>query len=218
MLRLLVIAVVTLILNWVNTNGENVLFQVVTDVLREDAEAAGLADDEARQLFIRDGTAAFYNSFFFWVNLVALLVQSLLASRLLKYGGFGTIFLLLPVVALLSYSAIYLFQVLLVLKVMKVAENATDYSINNTARHVLWLPIDGAVTYRAKPTIDSLFARLGDGLAALTVVVGTYWIVLPLAGYVALNIALVLTWLVLGVWIVRRHARILGGQGLDAED
>ena len=67
-------------------------------------------------------------------------MQALVVSRLLKYGGFAVVFLLLPVISLLTYSAMALLPLLLVVRVMKTAENATAYSINNTARHVLWLP------------------------------------------------------------------------------
>jgi hypothetical protein len=58
--------------------------------------------------------------------------------------------LLLPVISLISYTAMWIVPVLGVVKVMKIAENATDYSINNTARHVLWLPVPG-MTYQASP-------------------------------------------------------------------
>ncbi len=213
---LLAVALVTLLLNWVNTNGENLLFQVVQTMLEADAAAAGLAiGEDAGLRFVRDATTAFYGSFFFWVNVVALLLQSLVASRLLKHGGFAAVFLLLPVISLLSYAAMALVPLLGVIKAMKVAENATDYSLNNTARHVLWLPFAGAVTFRAKPTIDSLFVRLGDGLAALTALVGVRMLAASLEGYFLLNIALVALWLGLGVWIVGRHRRICREVGVD---
>ena len=47
---------------------------------------------------------------------------------------------MLPVIALVSYTTMALLPVLAIVKVMKVAENATDYSINNTARHVALAP------------------------------------------------------------------------------
>ena len=72
--------------------------------------------------------------------------------------------------------------------------DATDYSIANTARHVLWIPMPGEVTYKGKPTVDTLFVRLGDGLAALTVLVGVQLLGLAVAGYFVLNIGLVVVW------------------------
>jgi AAA family ATP:ADP antiporter len=160
--------------------------------------------------YVRDGTTAFYGNFFFWVNLVALFLQSIVASRMLKFGGFGSVFLLLPVIALGSYSVIALLPILWVVKLMKIAENATDYSINNMARHVLWLPIPSDVTYKAKPAVDTLFARLGDGLAALTVMFGVQALTLSVASFAAINIVLIGVWLLLAIWIVREHRELTG--------
>ena len=212
---LLAVAVATLLLNWVNTNGENVLFYVVQEALEQQSRAAGLGPDGDGLRFIRDGTTVFYGNFYFWVNLVALLMQGFLASRLLKYGGFGALFLLMPVVALVTYGAMFLVPVLGVIKAMKVVENAADYSVNNTARHVLWLPVEGDVTYRAKPTIDSLFLRLGDGLAAASVLLATRVIRPGLEGFLAASVALVLVWLAVSVWIVFAHRRLAAEGSVD---
>ena len=210
---LLAVAGVTLLLNWVNTNGENLLFRVVQQALEDEARAGGVTEAAAILRFTRDGTTAFYGNFFFWVNTVALLLQALVASRLLKYGGFGPVLLMLPVVALTSYTAMALLPILAIVKVMKIAENATDYSINNTARSVLWLPLPAAVKYKGKPAVDTLFARLGDGLAALTVLVGVQFLALQTATFFAFNVVLVLVWLVLGVVVVRHYGRLRARSG-----
>ena len=157
--------------------------------------------------FVRDGTTAFYGNFYFWVNIAALLLQAFVASRLLKYGGFAAILLILPVIALMSYSVMALLPVLAVVKLMKIAENATDYSLNNTSRHVLWLPVSSAMKFRGKPAIDTLYVRLGDGLAAITVLVGVHLLMLSTQGFFVFNVMLVLCWLVAGVMLVKEHRR-----------
>ena len=134
-----------------NTNGENLLFRVVQEFLAGDAAEQGLTDPEAVLLFTKDGTTAFYANFFFWVNVAALALQAFVASRLLKHGGFGPLLLMMPVVALMSYTAMALVPVLLIVKLMKIAENSVDYSINNTARHVLWVPVSAEEKYKASP-------------------------------------------------------------------
>ena len=48
----------------------------------------------------------------------------------------------------------------------KVAENSTDYSINNTIRNMLFLPCTREQKYSAKQAIDSFFVRMGDVLSA----------------------------------------------------
>ena len=207
---LLTVALVTLLLNWVNTNGENLLFRVVQDALERDAVLAGIRDSTGLLAFTRAGTTTFYGDFYFWVNMTALLLQAIVASRLLKYGGFGALMLALPTVALVSYAAMAVVPVLAVVKSMKIAENATDYSIANTARSVLWLPVSAEHTYKAKPTIDTLFTRIGDGLAALTVMIGVQFLDAATASFFAFTVALVVALLLLSLRLVRLYAELRG--------
>jgi AAA family ATP:ADP antiporter len=204
---LMAAAIVTLLLNWVNTNGENLLFRVIQEMLSARAIELGITDYRSIQEFTRDGTTAFYGNFFFWVNIVALVLQAFVASRLLKYGGFATILLILPVISLLSYTAMALLPILAIVKVMKIAENAADYSLNNTARHVLWLPVSSQMKFHGKPAIDTLFVRLGDGLAALTILIGVQVLDLSTSAYFVFNIGLVLAWIVFAVILIQEHSK-----------
>jgi AAA family ATP:ADP antiporter len=199
------VALVALFTNWVNTNGENVLFRVVQEALSHDVIARGIADKAAIRSFVRDGTTAFYGDFFFWVNTCALVAQAFLASRLLRYGGFAAVLLMLPVISLVSYTAMALVPLMAVVRVMKVAENGTNYSINNTARQVLWLPTTAEMKYQAKPAIDALVVRIGDGLAALTVLVGVHVLDVSTQSLLLANVVLVVAWLAASVVVVREQ-------------
>ena len=55
----------------------------------------------------------------------------------------------------------------------KVAENSTDYSLNNTVRNMLFLPCTHEQKFSAKQAIDSFFVRMGDVLSAVLVFLGT---------------------------------------------
>jgi AAA family ATP:ADP antiporter len=209
---LLSVAAITLLLNWVNTNGENLLFRVVQQALAEDAVKHGVTGLQAVQEYTSSGTTRFYGNFYFWVNVTALVLQAFFASRLLKYGGFGAILMMLPVIALASYTTMALLPVLAVVKLMKVAENSTDYSINNTARQVLWLPVSTEVKFKGKPTIDAMVVRIGDGLAALTAFVGTQIVVLATQTFFALNVGLVLIWIVFAAIVVQEHRKLTSPQ------
>jgi AAA family ATP:ADP antiporter len=207
--RFLIAAAATaLLLNWVNTNGENLLYSVVVEFLQSKVADQGLSDPGAIESFTKDGVAAFYGEFFTWVNSVALVLQALVASRLLKYGGFGVILLMLPVIALMSYAAMALVPVFIVIKMMKIAENSTEYSINNTARNVLWLPTTTEMKFKCKPAIDTVFVRLGDGLAAATVWFGSNIIIFSNQDYFKLNVVLVLIWLWAAVVLIREHRKM----------
>jgi ATP:ADP antiporter, AAA family len=206
---LLMVATATLLLNWVNSNGENLLFRIINEYQTKEFIAMGISDPSLQVKMFQDGIIKFYGHFYFLVNIFALILQALVASRLLKYGGFTAIALALPILVLTSSIALTLLPILSVIKFLKIAENATDYSINNTARQVLWLPLSFDVKFKAKTTIDSLFARLGDGMAAVTVLFGVNFFLFSLQSYFILNAVLVLLWLSCTIYIVRTHRRLM---------
>ena len=90
---------------------------------------------------------------------------------------------------------------------MKIAENATDYSVQNTIRNVLFLPTSREQKYKAKQAIDSFFVRAGDVLSAGLVYVGTTWLALGTTGFARVNLVLALVWVLLAVAIGREYGR-----------
>ena len=69
------------------------------------------------------------------------------------------------------------------------------------------VPVSSAMKFRGKPAIDTLYVRLGDGLAAITVLVGVQLLALSTSGFFVFNVILVLCWLIAGVLLVREHRR-----------
>ena len=63
--------------------------------------------------------------------------------------------------------------------------------------------------YKAKAAIDTLCVRFGDGLAALTVLLGTRVLNIGVEGFIWFNMALIGLWLSLAVLVVREHRRLL---------
>jgi hypothetical protein len=59
--------------------------------------------------------------------------------------------------------------------------------------------------YQAKAAIDTLFVRIGDGLAALTVLIGTRIVTLDMISFVWINVVLILAWIPLAVFLVREN-------------
>jgi AAA family ATP:ADP antiporter len=96
--------------------------------------------------------------------------------------------------------------VLGVVRIAKVLENSTDYSIQNTARHALFLPTTREAKYKAKAAIDTFFWRLGDMLQAGFVLAGT-WLAFTTRQYAWVNMVLVSVWLVLILGIYREHRK-----------
>ena len=185
-----------LMLNWVNTTGEYILGRVVFGM----AEAT-VAAGESGDLSVGDWIGKFYSDFFLIVNIVGVIIQLLLVSRILKYFGVRVALLILPVIAFGGYLLLAFYPVLGVVRWAKTAENATDYSLQNTVRNVLFLPTTREQKYKAKQAIDTFFVRVGDLLSAALVFVGTTWLAFETENFAMFNLALVVIWIVLAVTI-----------------
>jgi AAA family ATP:ADP antiporter len=171
--------------------------------------AQGLADaeDSALRAARSQVIGSFYGNFFFWVNLVGVLVQMFLVSRVFKYLGVRAALFVLPLVAFGGYAAIALVGGLSVLRVAKTAENSIDYSLQNTVKQALFLPTSREAKYKAKAAIDTFFVRFGDTAAAGIVFVGLHFIGLGPRGFALANVALVAIWILLNAGIAREHKK-----------
>ncbi|XYH94851.1 NTP/NDP exchange transporter [Sorangium sp. So ce1128] len=148
----------------------------------------------------------FKGDFFYWVNTFGVLLQLFLVSRIFKYLGVRFALFILPTIALLGYSSLAVLPALAVVRVAKIAENSTDYSIQNTARQALFLPVGRDAKYSAKAAIDTFVVRAGDVLAAGAVIAGQV-LALSTRHFAMINIALALVWLGVVAGIAREHRR-----------
>ena len=203
---LLLMALMLMMLNWVNSTGEFILGRIVTDTAQRmiaDGTAAGLTPGQ----LIGD----FYSKYFTMVNGLGLLMQLFVVSRVVKRFGLPVAVLILPVLSLTAYNVMLFIPLMWAVLSAKVAENATDYSLNNTVRQMLFLPCTPEEKYSAKQAIDSFFFRAGDVLSAVTVFVGSAIVPLGTTGFAAVNVVLAVAWVALA-WQIGRTYR-----GLTAE-
>ncbi len=204
---LLLIAVLMLLLNWVNTTGEYILGDTVKTTIEARAEEQGIPSDQ-RDQWVGENIGEFYGSFFKVVNILSLSIQLFLVSRILKYIGIRIALLILPVIAMGGYALLAFYPVLSVVRWAKTAENATDYSLQNTVRQALFLPTTREQKYKAKQAIDSFFVRAGDVLSAVLVFVGLNVLSFETKGFALFNLGLVAVWLGIAVLIGREHAKL----------
>jgi ATP:ADP antiporter, AAA family len=199
---LLYIALLIMVLNTVNTLGEFMLGSiVVTEARRAVASGAAGALSEASWI------GSFYGDFYANVNLLGLLIQMFLVSRIFKYIGVRGALFILPLVALASYTSLAFFPALAIVRIAKTLENSTDYSIQTTARHALFLPTSREAKYKAKQAIDSFFWRAGDLLQAIVVFIGVR-LAFDIRAYALVNLVLVAMWLALVFAISREHKKL----------
>ena len=207
---LLLIAIMILLTNWVNTTGEYILGNVVSSAAQ--SAVSGISDPEAAKAAEKVFIGEFYGDFFFYVNLCGLVLQLFVVSRIVKYLGIRVAIMALPMIALGGYFLIAFTPLLSLIKVAKTAENSTDYSLNNTARQMLFLPTTREQKYKAKVAIDSFFVRAGDVLSAGLIYAGLHWLSFTITQFAIVNLVLVVMWLALAFLVGRDNQRLMQAQ------
>jgi AAA family ATP:ADP antiporter len=200
---LLLIALLMLIYNLVNTTGEYILGKTVIS-LYEHAHGAAAAGglDESKVI------GEFYGNYFTLVNILSALLQAFVVSRVLKYFGVRVALMVLPTVALFGYAGMAVLPMLGFIRSVKLAENSVDYSLQNTTKNALYLPTTREEKYKAKQANDAFFVRFGDVLSAGLVFAGTQWLSFGSRQFALVNVALTGLWLFLAFLIGRRFEQI----------
>jgi ATP:ADP antiporter, AAA family len=198
---LLWIAVLIVLLNIVNTTGGYVLNRLIVGEAATRFGTAASAVAPSRQFI-----TAFSGSITAAVNLVGLLLQLFATSRIIRLMGVRGALFVLPVIALINYSVIVVAPLLAVVRVGKILENSTDYSIQNTLRQALFLPTSREAKYKAKAAIDTFFTRAGDVVSAGFVGLGQL-LGLTASAFAAINVALTIVWLSVARQIAKEHRR-----------
>jgi ATP:ADP antiporter, AAA family len=209
---LLLIGVMLFLANLVNTTGEYILANAAyshASELHPDSAFAHIADENARSAAIAAARGPaqkeFFADFYFYVNLVGFLIQTLLTSRIIKYAGIRLALFVFPLVALGSYASIGLIGGLTLITIAKVAENSTDYSLQNTVRQSLFLPTSREVKYKAKAAIDTFFVRFGDTAAALLVLLGVQVLGWGANVFAFVVTGVIVVWLLVAFGISQRY-------------
>jgi AAA family ATP:ADP antiporter len=130
-----------------------------------------------------------------------------LISRIFKYIGIRGALFVLPCLALGSQALFIAAPILGIIRIVKVAENSTDYSLQNTGHHAIFLPTSREAKFKSKAAIDTFFWRLGDILQAAIVFVGVQ-LAFAIQHFAITNLAFVGIWLLVVTAIAREHKRL----------
>jgi AAA family ATP:ADP antiporter len=195
-----VIALMIVLLNIVNTNGNFIL-----DTSLEHAAGGHTAAERVAIL------GSSYGNFYLYQNVLGVVLQALLVSRVVKVFGLAGVLLASPLVSFGFDGLVAAGAGMTVLLWGKIAENAADYSIMNTGRQMVWLPTRRAEKYKAKQTVDTFFVRFGDVLSGLLVFVLSAHLGLGVRGFATLNLVVIFAWVAMVLVLVRRYRELAGG-------
>lgn len=144
------------------------------------------------------------------VQSLTLLTQIFFTGRLIRWLGMGMALAFLPLVSVLGFAALGTWPVFMVVAVLVVVRRAGNFGLNNPALEILFTVLPREDKYKAKSFIETFVYRSGDqigawGFAGLTA------LGLSLSGVAYAAVPLAVVWLVLAVWLGRRHVALAAG-------
>lgn len=113
--------------------------------------------------------AGFFGVFYGLTGVIALLLQTLVASRLLAGAGVSLSLSVLPIALIGGGAALLLAPGLVVATLVRGADNSLRRSLHRSVIEYLFVPIPPTLRRRTKSLIDSLVDNGAEGLAALFV-------------------------------------------------
>ena len=198
---LLLIGLLTWVAQLVNTNGNYILNQTLANAAQATI-AAGSTQTQGQII------GSFMADVDFWQNVVSTSVQFFLVSRIFKYLGIGGALFVLPAIAMGGYGLFAIAPVLAIIRLTKIGENATDYSLQNTVRRALFLPTSRDAKYKALQAVETFFWRAGDMLSGVATFILVQWLALSVRGFAIVNLVIVVLWLGLAVSLARENRRL----------
>jgi AAA family ATP:ADP antiporter len=185
------IACSVILLNLINSTGEFILADFVSNEFADSANRGSEIGD-------------FYSSFYLYVNMATLFLQALVVRPMYRVIGVGGALISLAVINLCMYLSVFLFPVLGWFAVVKMADNSIDYSVANTTKQILFLPLDKFTRYEGMLAINTFFTRFGDLIQGGLVFLAVSVLSLSTMYLVGVNIALCLVWLVVTIKVSRK--------------
>jgi AAA family ATP:ADP antiporter len=154
--------------------------------------------NKAIELFVpgEDAKTAFFGRFFATLNIASVAIQLLLTSFVLRVFGLGVALLLLPIGLATGSIGIIIHPGLWTSAFAKGAEGSLRYSLDQSTRELLFLPLPAELKYRGKPLIDMVVYRGGTGIAGVIVLVATSLFAFGLREMAVLSTVLVALWMV----------------------
>jgi len=105
------------------------------------------------------------------LNGVALIVQLVLASWLVRVAGVSRSLLVMPTLVLVGALAFIVGPALITVLILKGTDGALRHSVNRTATELLYVPLSSDIRHRFKAFIDAVGQRGGQALASVAILV-----------------------------------------------
>ena len=140
-----------------------------------------------------DAIGVHYATVYTVTNWIAFFVQIFLTSFVMTRFGVGTALLFLPAAALTGSIGFMMAPILLLGSSLNAADNGFSYSINQSAKEVLYTTTTREERYKAKAFIDMFVQRFAKAIAVvLNLAISTIFVGFESVRWLSLATALIL--------------------------
>ena len=141
------------------------------------------------------------------VNVLTLVLQLFLTSRLIKWFGLATVLAMIPLLLTVGFTLLSISPTLAILLVVQVIRRAGNYAVMRPAREMLYVVLSREEKYKAKNFIDTVIYRTGDAVSAW-VYAGMRSIGMTMSGIALIAVPLALIWAWIAFSLGRQQAKI----------
>ena len=168
---------------------------------------AAASDDSTQRLRI-------FASIDLAVGILTILIQLAATGRLISRFGVGAAAAVLPLVAIIGFSALAIAPMLLTVILFQACQRTANFAISNPAREIFFTVVDREAKYKAKNVVDTVVFRGGDAASgwAFAALQG---LGLQMAGIAMATVPIAALWFGLSLWLGRAQARQVNAPGRE---
>ena len=113
-----------------------------------------------------DKLTVFFGDFYAWLLIFSFFLSLLMTSNFIKRFGIRLSLLFYPLILLLCSVGIAAWPFLIFAIIIKFSDKSLSFSLNQSVRELLFIPISPELKDKAKPFIDMFINRFAKGIAA----------------------------------------------------
>ena len=153
---------------------------------------------------IRSNLTAFFGHFFSGLLVFSFFLQLLLTSNIIKRYGIRFTLLLFPLTLLFASLGIVVFMTIYFAIILEGSNRSLSYSLNQSVRELLYIPISPELKYKAKIFIDMFLYRFAKGIGAvLLLILGFFHLGIQYISIV--SVIFILTWIILNLKVSKEY-------------
>ena len=140
------------------------------------------------------------------VGVLTILIQLAATGRIISRFGVGVAAAILPLVAIIGFSALAIAPMLLTVIIFQACQRTANFAISNPARETFFTVVERKAKYKGKNVVDTVVFRGGDAASgwAYTSLQG---LGLQVTGIAMATIPVAALWFGLSLWLGRAQSR-----------